>query len=130
MICNVLDVDLHSTKVSLKSERGVLVLFDFEAAFPSISKAYLLPMLDVLGVPAPFTRLVKALYHDCRCIMKVAGSTSPGFPMTNGVRQGCPRSPLLCVLVADILLRRLQRCVQGDSIIRAFAYDVAMIIEN
>ena len=51
MIRNVLDVDLHSMKISLNSERGVLVRFDFEAAFPSISQEYLLHMLDVLGAP-------------------------------------------------------------------------------
>ena len=130
MINNVLDVDLRSMKISLKSNHGVLVLFDFEAAFPSISQDYLLHMLDVLGVPPLFTQLVRALYHDCRCIMKVAGSTAPSFPMTSGVRQGCPLSPLLFVLVADILLRRLQQGVQGENIIRAFADDVAMIIDD
>ena len=130
MIRNVLDVDLRSMKIALKAERGALVLFDFEDAFPSISQEYLLSMLDALGVPSSFTQLVKAFYHDCRCILKVVGTTAPGFPMTSGVRQGCPLSPLLFVLVADILLRRLQKCVNGDNVIRAFADDVAMIVED
>ena len=86
MIRNVLDVDLRSMKIALKAERGALVLFDFEAVFPSISQEYLLSMLDALGVPSSFTQLVKAFYHDCRCILKVAGATSPGFQMTSGVR--------------------------------------------
>ena len=88
MIRNVLGVDLHSMKIALKAERGALVLFDSEAAFPSISQEYLLLMLDALGVPSSFTQLVKAFYHDCRCILKVVGATAPGFPMTSGVRQG------------------------------------------
>ena len=54
MIRNVLDVDLHSMKIALKAERGALVLFDFEAAFPSILQEYLLNMLDALGVPSSF----------------------------------------------------------------------------
>ena len=39
MMANIFDVDLQSMKISLKSEKGVLILFDFEAAFfPSISQ--------------------------------------------------------------------------------------------
>ena len=68
----MLDVDLRSMKIALKAEHGVLVLFDFEAAFPSISQEYLLTMLDALGVPSSFTQLVKAflpqlqLYSESR----------------------------------------------------------------
>ena len=62
MICNVLDVDLHSMKIAaLKADHGAMVLFDFEVACPSISQEYLLNMLDALGVPPSFTQLVRAL---------------------------------------------------------------------
>ena len=50
--------------------------------------------------------------------------------MACGVRQGCPRSPLLFVLVADVLLRRLQAQVEGENTTRAFADDVAMVMED
>ncbi|MFM7988146.1 MAG: reverse transcriptase domain-containing protein [Candidatus Fonsibacter sp.] len=81
----------------------------FEAAFPSISRRYLLKMLSRLNLPEIITRPIAALYQDCRCWIKVAGTIQPGFNMTRGVRQGCPLSPLLFVLVVVILLRNTTR---------------------
>ena len=46
MMANILDIDLQSMKISLTSEEGVLILFDFEAAFPGISQDYIMYMLD------------------------------------------------------------------------------------
>ena len=38
LLSNVVDVDCESMQVSLKHKRGMLMLFDFEAAFPSLSQ--------------------------------------------------------------------------------------------
>ena len=128
MLQNVLDIDFESMRVSLKSDTGTIILFDFEAAFPSISQDYLLDMLCRLGLPDSVIRPIRALYHDCRCWVKTAGGIYDGFKMSSGVRQGCPLSPLLFVLVVDILLRKLGRILPSDTTIRAFADDVGMIL--
>ena len=51
MFQNVLDIDLESMRFSLKSDTGTTILFDFEAAFPSTSREYILDMLGRLGLP-------------------------------------------------------------------------------
>ena len=89
-------------KISDAGAHGAIVLFDFEAAFASISQSFLLDMLQSVGLPEEVLQVVRALYWQCRCVVKMGGSTFPGFNMSSGVRQGCPLSPLLFVLTVDV----------------------------
>ena len=101
---------------------------DCEADFLSISQALLLNTLQKLGLPEEVLQIVRALYWKCQCVETMGGPSYPGIDMSSGVRQGYPLSPLLFVLVVDLLLRRLEPSVTGDNTIRAFANYVAMII--
>ena len=51
MIGNILEIDYDSMSVSLKHDKGVLLLFDFKAAFPSVSHDFLMTSLKLLGLP-------------------------------------------------------------------------------
>ena len=57
-------------RIFLAGSGGALILFDFEAAFPSISQEFLISMLIRLHLPSEVTNVVKALYHDCKCWIK------------------------------------------------------------
>ena len=50
--------------LALISRAPVAVLFDFKAAFSSLSPDFLQVMLAIIGMPAEACNLVRALYHQ------------------------------------------------------------------
>ena len=129
ILMNVLDIDFESMKVSLKHSRGALVLFDFEAAFPSLSHEYLFETLSHIGVPTDTLAALKCFYINNVHTLRVKGQSFPSVVSKSGIRQGCPLSPLLFVIVVDVLLRRLQSAVP-ECTLRAFADDNGMVIPD
>ena len=129
MLHNVLDIDWQSMCISLKCERGSLSLFDFKAAFPSVSHEFLIACLVALGSPDHAIHLIISMYSCNVCKIKIAGSFFPGCAMLGGVRQGCPLSPLLFAVVVDVLLRMIQHRLP-HSFSRAFADDIGTIITD
>jgi len=51
MLHNVLDIDFEAIRISLEQDNGALILFDFRAAFSSVSHAFLQACLKALGFP-------------------------------------------------------------------------------
>ena len=127
MLHNILDIDWQSMMVSLKHKGGALVLFDFKAAFPSISHPFLLACLKHLVLPASAMNFVHVMYDNNKCYLRLHGKDYPGFNLNGGVRQGCPLSPLLFAVCVDILLRMITVRL-GHPTIRAFADDIAAIV--
>ena len=99
---NLMDIDLASMLTALGKSKGCTILFDFSSAFPSISQKYLIELFSELGIPESAINFVKALYHENFCDISFKGDRYPGFTLTSGVRQGCPLSPLLYAICAEV----------------------------
>ena len=129
MLSNIIDIDYHSLKVSLNSPHGALMLFDFEAAFPSVSHEYIFRVLQHIGLPSNWISAIRRLYVNNAHWVRVGGHSFPSFTANSGVRQGCPLSPLLFAVVVDVLLRRLEQLLP-NSTVRAFADDTALVTDD
>lgn len=65
-------------------------------------------MLQSLGFPPGFCKLVKTLLCDANASIEVNGIRSSNFTLTRSIRQGCPLTPALFVLAADAMFYLLK----------------------
>jgi len=89
-LCDVVDYCTAS------GQPGLILSLDQEKAFDwSFLHSVLLPM----AFGPSFRNWVRLLYHGASSAVNVNWIISDSFPLTRGVRQGCPLLPLLYVLV-------------------------------
>jgi hypothetical protein len=129
MLSNVIDIDQEMVRIALQEEAGAAIFFDFQAAFPSVLHEYLHAVLRHLGLPAWLLHFVEALYQGNHCQLVVGGGRHPGFTLAAGIRQGCPLSPLIFAVAADLLLRRMSRLLP-QATPRAYADDLAVTLPD
>ncbi len=94
----------------------VLCYLDFKGAFPSTDHKQLVRVLEFLGLPADFTRLVSNLYSGATTeFVTPLGHTTP-VGIIRGTLQRDPLSPLLFDLTIEPLLRWLKASGKGYDI--------------
>ncbi len=92
----------------LNHKEGIIALLDFEKAFDSIKWTFLDKVLHSFNFGHQFQKWIRTLYHNFSCCVTNNGHASSFFSLQRGVRQGCPISPLLFVLVVEVLANRLR----------------------
>ena len=81
---------------------------DQEKAFDRVDWQFLSRTLEAMGFGPSFRQWILLFYTDIESAVMVNGWTSSFFQPSRGVRQGCPLSPLLYVLCAEVLACRLR----------------------
>lgn len=82
---------------------ALIVLLDFCKAFDTIEHGFLLHSLKVVGFGNNFIDVIKMFYKDMNSSIILNMGTSKRFGIHCGIRQGCPISPFLFLLVAELL---------------------------
>ena len=110
-----------------------ITFVDVAKAFDTVSHHSIERALRRLRCPKPFVDLVRNLYTGAQTRIQVDGVHTEPICITNGVKQGCPLSPLLFNSVTDELLHLIgdeggYKLPNGDRIASmAFADDLILI---
>lgn len=103
LVRNVLDLDNMGRDVGWRAKRGhvpVLALFDFRAAFPSVSRTYLSVAVQEVGAPPGFCDIVHGLQDGACAQFCSAGAILPLFPIERGSPKAAPSRASLSVALA------------------------------
>ena len=80
-----------------------ILSLDQEKAFDRVDWSFMQSTLCTMGFGPSFISWVDLFYHRVQSAVNVNGYLSSFFSLSCGVRQGCPLSPLLYVLVSEVL---------------------------
>ena len=117
---------------------GLLLFVDFEKAFDSIEWSFIEKTLKYYNFGTSLVTWVKVFYTDISSCVLNNGWSSDFFNLGRGVRQGCPLSPYLFILCAEILGNTVRKDneVRGIKIFHTecklsqYADDTTMILDG
>ncbi len=115
-------------------EEAAMIFLDQEKAFDRVNHTVLLKTLQAFGLGPDFISWIRILYFNASTRLNINGFLTDKIQLKSGVRQGCPLSPLLYVMVIELLGLQLRSNpnivgfnIEGENIISSHYSDDAVI---
>ena len=89
-------------------ETAAFIFLDQEKAFDRVNHKFLFKTMEAFGIGQNFIKWVSTIYANASSVLSINGRFSEKIPLKRGVRQGCPLSALLYVLVIEVLAIHLR----------------------
>ena len=80
---------------------GILLLLDFKKAFDTISWQFIQKSLEAFNFGDMFRKWISIMYADICSTVINNGHSSQFFNLNRGIRQGCPLSAYLFILIVE-----------------------------
>ena len=88
---------------------GILVSLDFRKAFDSVEWSFIMRTLDAVNFGMSIKKWVCTFYTNIESAALNNGFLTKWFRPSRGVRQGCPLSPHLFILSAEIMANKIRQ---------------------
>lgn len=92
-----------------KNIPAALISLDQLKAFDRVIWDFLFQTMTAFNFHPTFISWIKLLYTDIFSCVRVNSHLTETFSLTRGVRQGCPLSPLLYIIVAEVFANSIQQ---------------------
>ena len=116
----------------LKDIPGLLLFIDFEKAFDAIEWAFVRKALEHFGFVPSLIKWINLFYSDIQSCIINNGWSGGFFGLGRGVRQGCPLSPYLFILCAEVGDNEIKGISVGnvECKLSQYADDTTMILDG
>jgi hypothetical protein len=124
--------------VNEKNLGGIIAYIDFQKAFDTVRWKFMYSVLKKMNFGPYFMHSIKTMYQNIQSCIMNNGYTSDFFTPTRGIRQGCPISAYIFILVAEVLAHSIRQNnnVKGIKInqieykLSQYADDTCLYMEN
>ena len=87
---------------------GIILSIDFEKAFDSVNWTFLTNTLKHLNFGEKIISYIHTVYNNIEATVINNGNTSKFFKLERGVRQGCPLSAYLFIIIIEMLANKIR----------------------
>ena len=112
-----------------KAKPIFLLKTDFQKAYDFINRDEILYILHQLDFSPDLINIFKIALAPSPMYIDIPGAPIYTFENVTGVKQGCPISPYLYILIFDLLIRKINENPK-TLLARAYMDDLGLLLEN
>ena len=88
---------------------GNLMFLDWAKAFDKVNQNIMIEVLESFNIPNKLMNIIRQMYESPQFRVRVQGRKSTWKTQDTGIRQGCPLSPYLFVIVMHVIFEQVQK---------------------